>query len=172
MARWRWVFAPPLGCSFRTERIGHGPVGLDPASAWLAEPRAMAGPALGAAVVVDSPRDLLEARLAGHPELAQRLFQLLARALQALSANTHELMHKDSPARLAQWLLKRCEPLAGGAGTSGQAMVKLHERKRVLASQLAITAETLSRLLRSFTRQGVIEVSGFDLPALGRLAQA
>jgi CRP-like cAMP-binding protein len=46
-----------------------------------------------------------------------------------------------------------------------------------VASQLAITPETLSRLMRSFTRQGVIEVSGYsvrviDPAALGRLAQA
>jgi CRP-like cAMP-binding protein len=46
-----------------------------------------------------------------------------------------------------------------------------------VASQLAITPETLSRLMRSFSRQGVIEVSGYsvrviDPTALGRLAQA
>jgi CRP-like cAMP-binding protein len=55
--------------------------------------------------------------------------------------------------------------------------VRLHERKRDVASQLAITPETLSRLMRSFTRQGVIEVSGYtlrvlDVEALGRLALA
>ena len=162
---------------FRTERIVRGPAWLDPASAWLAEPRALDAQALGAAVVIELPRDLLEARLAGHPELAQRLIQVLAREVQALSANTHELMHKDAPARLAQWLFQRCEPLEGVAGAAGQAVVKLHERKRDVASQLAITPETLSRLMRSFTRQGVIEVSGYhvrviDPPALGRLAQA
>ena len=162
---------------FRTERIVRGPAWLDPGSAWLAEPRAMDAQALGAAVVVELPRDLLEARLAGHPDLAQRLIQVLAREVQALSANTHELMHKDAPARLAQWLLKRCEPLESVAGTTGQALVKLHQRKRDLASQLAITPETLSRLMRSFMRQGVIEVSGYqvrvlDPAALGRLAQA
>ena len=162
---------------FRTERIVRGPAWLDPGSAWLAEPRAMDAQALGAAVVVELPRDWLEARLAGHPDLAQRLIQVLAREVQALSANTHELMHKDAPARLAQWLFQRCEPLEGGAGATGQALVKLHERKRDLASQLAITPETLSRLMRSFMRQGVIEVSGYhvrvlDPAALGRLAQA
>ena len=102
------------------------------------------------------------------------MIQGLAREVQALTVNTHELMHKDAPARLAQWLYQRCEPLAGVAG---QAVVKLNDRKRDVASQLAITPETLSRLMRSFTRQGVIEVSGYsvrvlDPAALGRLAQA
>jgi CRP-like cAMP-binding protein len=55
--------------------------------------------------------------------------------------------------------------------------VQLHERKRDVASQLAITPETLSRLMRSFTRLGVIEVAGYtvrvlDTHMLGQMAQA
>ncbi|MDO9284651.1 MAG: Crp/Fnr family transcriptional regulator [Aquabacterium sp.] len=160
--------------TFRTERIVRGPAWLDLSSAWLAGPHAMDAQAMGPASVVELPRDALEAHLAEHPGLAQRLIQGLAREVQALTVNTHELMHKDAPARLAQWLYQRCEPLAG---ESGQAVVKLSDRKRDVASQLAITPETLSRLMRSFTRQGVIEVSGYsvrvlDPAALGRLAQA
>jgi CRP-like cAMP-binding protein len=162
---------------FRTERIARGPAWLDPGSAWLAAPRVMDAQALGAVTVVELPRELLESRLAEHPDLALRLIQALAREVQSLTVKTHELMHKDAPARLAQWLFQRCEPLEGVAGAAGQAVVKLHERKRDVASQLAITPETLSRLMRSFTRQGVIEVSGYhvrviDPAALGRLAQA
>jgi CRP-like cAMP-binding protein len=160
--------------TFRTERIVRGPAWLDLSSAWLSEPHAMDAQALGPASVVELPRDALGARLARMPGLAQRLIQGLSREVQALAVNTHELMHKDAPARLAQWLYQRCEPLADAAG---QAMVRLHERKRDVASQLAITPETLSRLMRSFTRQGVIEVSGYrvrviDPAALNRLAQA
>ena len=163
--------------TFRTERIVRGPAWLDLSSAWLAGPHAMDAQALGTASVVELPRDGLEARLADHPELAQRLIQGLAREVQALTVNTHELMHKDAPARLAQWLFQRCEPIEGAPGATGQAVVQLHERKRDVASQLAITPETLSRLMRSFTRQGVIEVSGYsvrviDPAALQRLAKA
>jgi CRP-like cAMP-binding protein len=54
-------------------------------------------------------------------------------------------------------------------------VVQLPMRKRDIASQLAITPETLSRLMRSFSSQGVIQVAGYtvhviDLPALARLA--
>ncbi len=160
--------------TFRTERIVRGPAWLDLSSAWLAGPHAMDAQALSPATLIEVPCGVLETRLGEHPGLAQRLIQGLAREVQALAVNTHELMHKDAPARLAQWLYQRCEPLAGVAG---QAMVKLSDRKRDVASQLAITPETLSRLMRSFTRQGVIEVSGYsvrvlDPAALGRLAQA
>lgn len=159
--------------TFRTERIVRGPAWLDLSSAWLGEPHAMDAQALCAAGVIELPRDALQARLAQWPDLALRVMQCLAREVQALAVNTHELMHKDAPARLAQWLHQRCEPLAD---VDGQAMVRLHERKRDVASQLAITPETLSRLMRSFSRQGVIEVSGYsvrvlDPAALRRLAQ-
>lgn len=159
---------------FRTERIVRGPAWLDLSSAWLAGPHAMDAQAMGPATVVELPCDALEARLAAHPGLAQRLIQGLAREVQALAVNTHELMHKDAPGRLAQWLHLRSVPLPGG---SGQAMVRLADRKRDVASQLAITPETLSRLMRSFSRQGLIEVAGYnvrviDPSGLARVAQA
>ncbi len=158
---------------FRTERIVRGPAWLDLSSAWLAGPHAMDAQAMGAASVVELPCDVLETHLAAHPGLAQRLIQGLAREVQALAVNTHELMHKDAPGRLAQWLHQRCVPVPGD---SGQAMVKLTDRKRDVASQLAITPETLSRLMRSFSRQGLIEVAGYnvrviDPEGLARLGQ-
>ncbi len=159
---------------FRTERIVHGPAWLDLSSAWLAGAHAMDAQALSPASVVELPCDALASRLSAHPGLAQRLIQGLAREVQALAVNTHELMHKDAPARLAQWLHQRCVPLPGG---SGQGMVQLADRKRDVASQLAITPETLSRLMRSFSRRGLIEVAGYKLriidpEGLARLAQA
>ena len=62
-------------------------------------------------------------------------------------------------------------------GNNKQNIVRLADRKRDVASQLAITPETLSRLMRSFSRQGLIEVAGYDVrvidpQALARLAQA
>jgi CRP-like cAMP-binding protein len=158
----------------RTERIVRGPAWLDLGSAWLGGPHAMDAQAMGPASVLELPCDQLEARLANHPGLARRLIQGLAREVQALAVNTHELMHKDAPGRLAQWLHQRCVPLPGG---NGQGMVRLSDRKRDVASQLAITPETLSRLMRSFSRQGLIEVAGYnvrviDPEGLARMGQA
>lgn len=160
--------------TFRTERILRGPAWLDLSSAWLEDTHMMDAQAMVAAVIIELPCRALQAQLAEHPALAERLIRGLSREVLGLAVNTHELMHKDAPARLAQWLHQRCEPLAGNAG---QAEVKLCDRKRDVASQLAITPETLSRLMRSFSRQGVIEVSGYnvrvlDPQALQKLAQA
>ena len=151
----------------RTERIVRGPAWLDLSSAWLAGPHAMDAQALTVASVIDLPQDALAGRLPLLPGLAQRLIHGLAHEVQALAVNTHELMHKDAPARLAQWLHQRCEPVADA---EGQAIVRLHERKRDVASQLAITPETLSRLMRNFSRKGLIEVSGYTLRVLDPVA--
>jgi CRP/FNR family transcriptional regulator, dissimilatory nitrate respiration regulator len=159
--------------TFRSERIVRGPAWLDLSSAWLSASHAMDAQAWSVATLVELPRDALQAQIERQPALAKRVIQGLAREVQALAVNTHELMHKDAPARLAQWLLQRCERLAD----AHQAVVQLPMRKRDIASQLAITPETLSRLMRSFTRQGVIEVAGYtvrvlDVPALAREAEA
>ncbi|MEK8027694.1 Crp/Fnr family transcriptional regulator [Pseudaquabacterium rugosum] len=159
---------------FRTERVVRGPAWIDQASAWIGATHAMDAVAQSAATVVELPVDALRAALEALPQLATAITQALAGEVHRLADQTHELMHKDAPARLAQWLHQRCEPVSG---QPCQAMVRLHERKRDVASQLAITPETLSRLMRSFTRQGVIEVSGYtlrvlDVEALGRLALA
>jgi CRP-like cAMP-binding protein len=98
----------------------------------------------------------------------------LAREARVLAQNTQALMHQDAPARWAAWLLARMQPLAEAPG---RGIVQLPLRKRDIASQLAITPETLSRLMRSFTAQGVIAVAGYtvhvhDRCALARLAEA
>jgi CRP-like cAMP-binding protein len=79
-------------------------------------------------------------------------------------------MHKDAGARLAAWL---CAQIEGRA----QAVLRLAERKRDIASQLGMTPETLSRMMRSLSERGLIEVSGYtvrvlDAPALQGLADA
>jgi CRP-like cAMP-binding protein len=160
--------------TLRTERIVRGPAWLDLGSAWLDEHHAMDARASTPSVIVELPCEALQAVLMRLPNLAKCFIHGLAVEVQALAVNTHELMHKDAPGRLAQWLTQRSEP---SPGTDGQRIVRLSERKRDVASQLAITPETLSRLMRSFTRQGVIEVAGYtvrvlDPQALAKLAQA
>lgn len=160
--------------AFHVERPVHGTAWLDQSSAWLGERHAMDARASGDAVVIELPRDELQRQAELHPNLALRLVASLAREVQALAANTHELMHKDAPARFAAWLLQRCPP---ADPASRCVVVRLGERKRDIASQLAITPETLSRLMRSLSRQGVISVAGYtvqvlDLPGLRGIAQA
>ena len=158
--------------TLRTERIVRGPAWLDLSSAWLDDHHAMDARASAPSVVLEIPVEPLQALLTRQPSLAKCFIRRLAGEVQALAVNTHELMHKDAPGRLAQWLMLRSE-----SGPGGQRVVRLAERKRDVASQLAITPETLSRLMRSFARQGVIEVAGYTVrvlnpQALAQLAKA
>lgn len=155
---------------FHIERPVRGPAWLDQAAAWVDDSHALDARAVTEAVVIDLPYDALRAQIVQHPGLAQRLLASLAREVQSLTMNTHDLMHKDAPARFAAWLVQRCESSDGQRG-----VVRLGERKRDIASQLAITPETLSRLMRSLTRQGLITVAGYtvhvlDIASLRRLS--
>lgn len=159
--------------SFEIERIVHAPAWLDLSSVWLGATHSMDAQANGPATVVELPREALRSQLERSPGLALRIIQGLAREVQAMATHTHGLMHMAAPARLAHWLRQNAKP---AAAQPGQAVVKLAERKRDIAAQLAIAPETLSRLLRSFTRQGVIDVAGYtvhvlDRAALDRMAQ-
>jgi CRP-like cAMP-binding protein len=154
---------------FRSERLVHAPAWLDLASAWLDSTYPLDARALSPVSVAEWPLDVLAPLAERRPTLARTLIDALAAQVRALTLNTHELMHKDAPARLAAWLHQRCVPRPG---VPGQAMVQLHERKRDIASQLAITPETLSRLMRSFMQQGVLEVSGYTVHVLDPAALA
>lgn len=159
---------------FRIERPVRGPGWLDQSSAWIDSTHAIDARAVTPLVVVDLPREDVQALVQTHPALARRLIGSLAREVRALTVNTHGLMHKDAPARFAQWLLEHCMPMAD---SPRRGTVKLTERKRDIASQLAIRPETLSRLMRSLMRQGLINVAGYtvhvaDVEGLKRIAES
>lgn len=155
--------------AFRPERLVHAPAWLDLASVWLDAAHNSEARAMSPAAVAEWPLEALAAQVERRPALARVLIEALARQVQALGVHTHELMHMDAPSRLAAWLHQRCEP---DPAAPGRALVRLGERKRDIASQLAITPETLSRLMRSFMREGVIEVSGYTVRVLDPRALA
>jgi CRP-like cAMP-binding protein len=166
----------PDGC-FHVERMVHAPGWLDQSSAWLGDTHAVDARAASVAVVVDLPRELLQSQIERHPGLAPRLIASLAGEVRQLSVHTHGLMHQDALARFAAWLLQRPRHGEGPGdkadeGAGDPAVVQLGERKRDIAAQLAITPETLSRLLGSLRRQGVIQVAGYTVTVRDRAALA
>jgi len=152
--------------SFRTERHLHGPAWLDLSAGWLGEPYSQEARTLCTTKLLELPRDALFAVADRYPGLWRRLGAVLAREIRGLAMNTHDLMHKDAPARLAAWLDQHC--LCANEAEPNLGAVQLPMRKRDIASQLAITPETLSRLMRSFSGQGVIRVSGYTVHVLDR----
>lgn len=154
---------------FRTERHLQGPAWLDASAAWLGEAHAHEARVLAPAVVVHLDCAALASQIDRQPALARLLLKALAGEARSLARSTQSLMHQDAPARWAGWLLAHCQPVPGA---EERGVVQLPLRKRDIASQLAITPETLSRLMRSFSAQGVIAVAGYTVHVLDRQALA
>ena len=96
--------------------------------------------------------DLLRKR----PELSLRMFGSMSQHLRVLVTLLEDLTLKDIETRLANWLLKQCPNPTG----NGAVEIKLDRTKRVLAAEMGITSETLSRTLAKFRDQKLLRGSG------------
>lgn len=159
------------GAVMSPERVLHGPVWLDAASAWLeGAEHALDARALDLPVrVAELPLAAVQTLVLQRPALATGLLAVLAEQVQELSLRAHELLRKDANGRLAAWLHRHLQ--------GAQTLLHLSERKRDIAAQLGMSPETLSRQMRQLIRLGLIEVRGYevrvlDSAALARLAQA
>lgn len=142
------------------ERVLHGPAWLALCGPWVDGRHGNDAQAQTAVLTVELPMEPLRALLARRPMLGLRFSDALAREVSRLESRLHELMHKDAGARLAAWI---CTQFAGRPQPS---VLRLAERKRDIASQLGMTPETLSRLMRSLSDRGLIAVSGYTLRVL------
>src|SRR6266699_3860721 len=96
--------------------------------------------------------DLLRKR----PELSLRMLGSMSQHLRVIVGLLDDLTLKDMETRLANWILKRCpRPLPADS-----TIVQLDRTKRVLAAEMGITSETLSRTLAKFRDQKLLRVKG------------
>ncbi|WKB52261.1 Crp/Fnr family transcriptional regulator [Eleftheria terrae] len=145
---------------------------LDAASAWLQRHYLEDAWAQGDALLWSFDIERLRACCNEHPSLSEGLIAVLAQRVRELTEGTLGLMLKDAEARCATWLLQHAEQRPGPGGT---ATVLMRERKRAIASQLAVTPETFSRVLRQLREKRIIEVEGYlvrvlDLAGLREIA--
>jgi CRP/FNR family transcriptional regulator, dissimilatory nitrate respiration regulator len=96
--------------------------------------------------------DLLRRR----PDLALRMLGSMSQHLRVIVGLLDDLTLKDLETRLANWLLKQCpHPIS-----THPIEIKLDRTKRVLAAEMGITSETLSRTLAKFRDQKFLRVEG------------
>jgi len=87
-----------------------------------------------------------------------RMLAVLSQRLHSKIREIEELTLENAGTRLVWHLLRRA-----ASDSSGRLRVHLEESRQMLASQLAIKPETLSRLIRSLSEAGLIEVDGRDV---------
>ncbi len=93
--------------------------------------------------------------LGGLPKATRGVLRDVALAHRQQTELAVSRLAKDAEARCAEWLLRHAE-----VGPQGGLAVMLQQRKRMLAAQLGIAPETLSRVLRQLRERSLISVSG------------
>jgi CRP/FNR family transcriptional regulator len=91
-----------------------------------------------------------------HPELAFRLLRSVSGQVRSLMGLVDDLTLKDVKTRLAIWLIQHCPDPA----SHQPQRVRLEMTKRLLASELGVTSETLSRTLAKFRNHQLVRVEG------------
>lgn len=110
------------------------------------------------------PREAIRRLLTREPALALAWLAVLARKLRRFTVQVENLTLKESPQRLAAYLLDLSE-------RSGDAdAVELDMAKGHLAGLLGTAQETLSRILKKMTEAGHITVKGRRIELLDRAA--
>ncbi len=116
------------------------------------------------------PRRGMRRLLAGDPNLAMNMLADLSRRLRQLTKLVENLSLKESPARLAAYLLHLSTELRQADE------VELDVTKSQLATLLGTTPETLSRTLKKLSESGIIAVQArtirlLDKKTLERMAE-
>jgi CRP/FNR family transcriptional regulator len=107
--------------------------------------------------VFQFPKGPFLAAMREDPDLAQAIIHAQAVWLRRLTRTVEQLTGSDSSDRLRAWIREQMP--AGGS-------LVLPVTKKVLAAQLGMTPETLSRALRNLQDLGLLRVAGTTLQRL------
>lgn len=134
-----------------------GPGGILAETAmFLDGPHVLTAEALADTQLVYVSRATVMAELERTPEFTRRVIVNLSRRLQRLLVALENCTLRSGTERVIGYLLNR---VPEGA-TNGRAMVTLPAKKGIIASQLNLTHEHFSRILRALATEAMIEVDG------------
>ncbi|RFO97808.1 Crp/Fnr family transcriptional regulator [Rhodoferax lacus] len=132
-----------------------GPAWLEANAAVLNLPSAVDAVAETSVVLRSVPLEAFRLALSGGSAAALAVLTDMARAHRQQMELAVSRLSKDAEARCAEWLLRHAE-----SSDKGVCSVKLQLRKRLIAAQLGIAPETLSRVLRHLRERSLISGSG------------
>lgn len=113
--------------------------------------------------VVCVESDKLRGLISRIPDISLRIMASMSLHLRFLVSRLEQQKYQQADSRLAGWLF---EQLSDSTSES----FKLTIKKKILAAQLGITSETLSRTLLQFKKKGWIDESGQELKLLNKAA--
>jgi len=119
--------------------------------------------------VILIPSSFFRQQIQNDPDLALRILASMSMHLRFMVETIEDLKLKQAETRVAQWLLRQLKE--SGLEQDAQPTLTLPLAKHLLASQLGITSETLSRVLAGFRDRGWLQIEGkaisfFDVKAL------
>jgi len=132
-----------------------GPFWLDAATALLDQPCAVDMVADTRVQLRRMPVEDFKRSFDDLPQAAQALLRDMATGYCQQTELAVSRLAQDAEARCAQWLLRHAHNAEDGG-----LRVTLHQRKRLIAAQLGIAPETLSRVLRHLREHGLISGTG------------
>jgi CRP-like cAMP-binding protein len=152
----------PLTADAPLEHVLEHQLGALEGPAWLEATAAVLNQASAVDAVAQTPvtrrrvplADFQSAVNAG-PQPVQGVLGDVARAHRQQTELTVSRLAKDAEARCAEWLLRHAQ-----TNEKGACAVQLQQRKRMIAAQLGIAPETLSRVLRHLRERSLISGSG------------
>ena len=132
-----------------------GPFWLEATAAVLGLPIAVDAVAETEVVLRRIPLARFRQSLAALPVAARHVMNDVAVAHRHQTELAVSRLGKDAEARCAEWLLRHAQP-----DEKGELAVPLEQRKRLIAAQLGIAPETLSRVLRQLRERSLISGTG------------
>jgi CRP/FNR family transcriptional regulator, dissimilatory nitrate respiration regulator len=133
---------------------------------FLEKPYIVGAVALGDALVLHIAKETIFAELGRNPGFARRVIRTLAAKLHASVRELDSYALGSGGRRFVAWLLRSVP-----AAERGAVSLTLPAAKRAIASQLNLSAEHLSRILRELALEGLLEVRGREvrIPDAARL---
>ena len=132
-----------------------GPFWLEATAAILGKPSLVDAVAETPVILRRLPLRDFSAWMDSLPESARVVLRDVATAHWQQAELAVSRLAKDAEARCEEWLLRHAQTSAQGA-----VAVMLQQRKRLIAAQLGIAPETLSRVLRHLRERSLISGSG------------
>jgi CRP-like cAMP-binding protein len=135
---------------------------------FLEKPYIVSAKALSDSLVLHIAKETVFTELERNPGFARRVIASLSAKLHATVRELDMYALGSGGRRFAAWLLRSVP-----AARDGAIEVTLPAAKRAIASQLNLSAEHLSRILRELATEGLIEVRGRKLaiPDVARLRE-